>query len=268
MHPDGPTPSRDLDAAAWIAPRLNGRFSTVGCVVPTGFAAYARILHPARGLDGDPVSWAQVAAETGRAVHPLVQWHRLIGTEDYLNGRGGDWSGGPPQTGHLEGPSLDVLLDVLSRHTATPHDCWFGLWEGWGWIDSQPGATATAFAWTGAKPPPEPAPMPPPFSPEVLGWPRVETPGRNFLLLHGPLASARFIGHQVTPDWFIEQSPQLIWPDDRAWCVGTEIDFDSTLVGGTVELAHQLLNDRTLDAWPINPDDSLAADADLINPVP
>jgi hypothetical protein len=107
--------------------------------------------------------------------------------------------------------------------------------------------------------------MPPPFSPEVLGWPRVETPGRNFLLLHGPLASARFIGHQVTPDWFIEQSPQLIWPDDRAWCVGTEIDFDSTVVGGSTDLIDELLATKGLEALPVRAGDSLAYDADRIN---
>ena len=59
-----------------------------------------------------------------------------------------------------------------------------------------------------------------------------------------------------------------MWPADRAWCVATEIDFDSTLIGGTAQLARQLLNDPALDAWPVNPTDSLAADADLLNPVP
>jgi hypothetical protein len=264
MHPDGPTPSRDLEAASWIAPRLNGRPGTVGDVVPTGFASYVRILHPAEGLAGEPVTWTQVAAETGRTVHPLVQWHRLIGTNDYLNARGGDWPGRRPRVGHLETPSLAVLLDVLGRHTATPDACWFALWEGWGWVDERSGSVATVFAWRGEKPP-TPAPVPPAFTPEVLSWPRVQTPGRDFLLLRGPLASARFIGDQVTPEWFDEQSPQLIWPDEHTWCVGTEIDFDSTVVGGSTELIDELLATDGLETWPIRPEDSLAADADLIN---
>jgi hypothetical protein len=198
-------------------------------------------------------------------VHPLVQWHRLVGTDDDLNPRGGDWSGDAPRRGHLEPPSLGVLLDVLARHTTTPDACWFGLWEGWGWIETQPGSTATTFAWSGEGPPPEPARMPPPFSPEVLAWPRVETPGRAYLLLRGPLSSARFVGGQITPDWFDEQSPQLIWPDDRAWCVGTEIDFDSTLVGGSTGLIYELLATEGLEAWPVRAEDSLAYDSDQVN---
>lgn len=37
---------------------------------PTGFEAVVRVLHPA----GDDRTWAQVAAEAGRVLHPLVQW--------------------------------------------------------------------------------------------------------------------------------------------------------------------------------------------------
>jgi hypothetical protein len=57
----------------------------------------------------------------------------------------------------------------------------------------------------------------------------------------------------------------LIWPSDRAWFAATEIDFDSTLVGGSRELIDSLLAAATLDSWLVGPDDSLAADADRIN---
>ena len=40
------------------------------------------------------------------------------------------------------------------------------------------------------------------------------------------------------------------------------------LIGGTTELVDAILNDSIFDAWPIQPDDSLAADADRINHVP
>lgn len=268
MHPDGPTASRDLDAASWIPPRLNGDVGTVGDVVPTGFAAYARILHPVEGGNGRPMRWGEVAAETGRVVHSLVQWHRLVGSDDYLNPRGGDWSGDWPRRGHLAPESLAVLLDVLGHHTGTPEDCWFCLWEGWAWVERRPGSSATTFATfasAGEEPPPVPAPMPPAFSPDVLAWPRVHTPGRDFLLLRGPLAAARFLGDQLTPDWFDAQSPQLIWPHDRAWCVGTEIDFDSTVVGGSTQLIDELLATEGLETWAVRPEDSLRYDGDRLN---
>lgn len=70
------------------------------------------------------------------------------------------------------------------------------------------------------------------------------------------------------PQWFEAQSPNLFWPADRDWCVGSEIGFDSTLLGGTTELVNAILQAPQLDSWPIQPDDSLAHDADRLNPVP
>ena len=63
-------------------------------------------------------------------------------------------------------------------------------------------------------------------------------------------------------------SPASHRPTDRAWFVATEIDFDSTLLGGTPDLIRQILTAPALDAWPVGPDDSLAPDADPLNPVP
>ena len=64
------------------------------------------------------------------------------------------------------------------------------------------------------------------------------------------------------------QSPNLFWPADRTWCVASEIDFDSTLIGGSTELVDAILQAPELDAWSVQPDDSLAHDADRLNPVP
>jgi hypothetical protein len=49
--------------------------------------------------------------------------------------------------------------------------------------------------------------------------------------------------------------------------VASEIDFDSTLVGGSVRLIDVILRTPELDAWPVTADDSLAYDADGINQV-
>jgi hypothetical protein len=57
-----------------------------------------------------------------------------------------------------------------------------------------------------------------------------------------------------------------MWPGDRAWFVASEIDFDSTLVGGSAGLIEAILETPELDAWPLGPDDSLTYDADRINP--
>ena len=93
-------------------------------------------------------------------------------------------------------------------------------------------------------------------------------PGRDYLLLAGPLHAALQIGQWYGPEAFAAQSPNLFWPADRTWCAATEIDFDSTLIGGSTELVDAILQAPELDAWSVLPDDSLAHDADRLNPVP
>jgi hypothetical protein len=101
-----------------------------------------------------------------------------------------------------------------------------------------------------------------------LSRPRLHLPGRDYLLLVGPLSAALQIGWRVRADWFDPQSPNLFWPACEEWCVASEIDFDSTLVGGTSELIDSILQAPAFDSWSVRADDSLAADADRINPVP
>ncbi|BFU47408.1 hypothetical protein [Krasilnikovia sp. MM14-A1004] len=224
----------DVAAASWIKPRLSRAFGAVTRHVPQGYAAYVRICHPAENDAGQQVTWSTVAAATGRQAHPTMQWHALVGSPDSLDMIGSLWPGDNPRRGELDPPTLATLCGALAPHTATPETCYFSLWEGHGWL-------------------PDGIPA------------RVHHDYRSYILFTGPLHAAQQLGFHPRPDWFIPQSPNLFWPADQAWCVATEIDFDSTLVGGTSELVHQLLSEPALDAWPVNPDDSLAADADLIN---
>ena len=61
------------------------------------------------------------------------------------------------------------------------------------------------------------------------------------------------------------ESPNLIWPANHTWLVASEIDFDSTLVGGSAKLIEAIIECSELEAWHVWPTDSLAADADKIN---
>jgi hypothetical protein len=99
----------------------------------------------------------------------------------------------------------------------------------------------------------------------VLAGPRLRLPNRDYLVFRGPLGAARRMGHQVTDDWFDPQSPSLLWPVDRSWCLATEIDFDSTLIGGPRELIDALLQQPDLETWPVTPTDDLSVDGDLVN---
>ncbi len=68
--------------------------------------------------------------------------------------------------------------------------------------------------------------------------------------------------------WFDPQSPSLLWPQDRSWCLATEIDFDSTLVAGSQDLVETILAAPGLEAWPVQEADDLTASADLLNAAP
>ena len=72
-------PVDDVSVAAWIAPRLGPLDCRVNCAAPSGFEAYARVLHPTRDVNGRSVTWAEVCAATGKHAHATMQWHAIAG---------------------------------------------------------------------------------------------------------------------------------------------------------------------------------------------
>jgi hypothetical protein len=241
----------DVAVADWIEPRLGGLSSVAG-TAPGGFEAYVRVCHPA-DRDGRMYTWTEVARETGRTVHPVMQWHALVGASDYWNMSDSTWPGGDPQRGNLEPSVLGPLCAVLGEHTATPQACWLGLWVGYGLTDGHWSTVAYPVdsgrvggdIWN-----------PPAFSGDR---PTLELPVREYFLFRGPIAAAL----EMRSRW--DQSPNLFWPEDRAWFMASEIDFDSTVIGGSSELLQALLGAPELDAWPVDPGDLLTATADKIN---
>jgi hypothetical protein len=262
---EGLEPVSDVSAGAWIAPRLCGFGGRVGCIVPAGFAGYARVLHPPADAGGGTAAWAQVCELTGRIAHPLMQW-RTISTAAPTGSQTGasSWPGSDPEVGNLPAAMLAGVLEILIGFTADPGDCYHAVWEGWGWHEG--GAMSFGvFHPSGPRRFRPPQPAPPTLSQEVLAGPRLRHPARDYLLFHGPLRAALSIGHQVTSDWRLPQSPSLLWPADRSWLLATEIDFDSTLVAGSAELVEELLQATRLEAWPVGIDDDLTIDGDRIN---
>ena len=134
--------------------------------------------------------------------------------------------------GTLQVEQRRLLVEHLRRATTTPDACWFAMWEGFGGLDD-----------AGIRE-------------------RVELPNRNYLLYIG--AIDRALEPRMDPFPF-DQSPNLWWPDDRAWFVATEIDFDSTFVGGEDRLIAGLVTDRRLEALPITLSTRADAAADRVN---
>ncbi len=234
--------------------------------VPNGFEAYARVFHPASDAEWNPATWAEVAKFCGTAPHPEMQWHAIVGLPRYENLDDSKWPGREPNIGEMDISTLDALCGVLAAHTKDPAHCLFGL--------------CTIECWEDA------------FDEEELrGHPLLELPmGRDHIVLEGPLSAVDQIldersgglsitfgakgGSNPSKEEIAElfqprrTSPNLIWPADRAWLVVSEVDFDSTLVGGSATLIEAIVASPALEAWQVEPATSLAVGADKINAVP
>jgi hypothetical protein len=93
----------------------------------------------------------------------------------------------------------------------------------------------------------------------------VSLPKRQYFLFQGPLDAAIELGWMLDDGFFVPQSPNLFWPDDHSWCVATEVDLDSTYLGGSEALVQRLLADRSLEVLSVTPSDPIDAGSDEIN---
>lgn len=219
----------------------------VARVIPAGFDAYARVLHPL----ADGPRWEAVAPEyletgEGRYRHPF-----------------------PDAVSEVEGDlgesGVDLLAKVLGAATATSQACHYALWAGWGELN--PGAVTVASSSRG-----------------LLGGLRARREqkamedtirtaqaavtafveacpvqpwwgGRDMLLFDGPIEAVVSIGASAPIDGQIyrRRGPQWWWPEDRAWFVATEIDYPWTYVAGPAALIHEIVEDTGLEARPVTP---------------
>jgi len=229
----------DVTPADWVVAGVRNFEHDVGSLVPIGFEAYARVFHPAQRRDGDAwreVTWAEVAVANGRIAHAGMEWIAITGGWRYLHGeaQAGIWDN-EPSTGSLPAPQAATLAGVLSRFTETSSLCWFAVWDG-------SGAPAYPRGLT----------------------PHVEMPDRPMVLFAGPLEAVT-TSFDRPP---FEQRAHLWWPDDRRWCVATDVDLMTTYVGGTADCAAAVLAEPRLESYPVTVDQKVTWDADTVNPLP
>ncbi len=324
----------DVSAGDWVRERIDDPWhGTMHDVVPRGFAAYARIFHPAEvtELPGGrmpeldawlalpwpqqeqlmarmthcPATWAEAASAFGTTFHPGAQWSALVRTtDDDPNG----WqqviaSDGRQYNAPIEGELAPGLVAAaaahLAAHTTTPDDGYVALWEGRGGLLGHLGDTPSrAFLQMGdgsdatlarhnemlgtsfrdvfnnvfRKPTWQEGIL----SREISEGPRLDLPGRSHVLFRGGIAEL------ARPDWVLHvpwrdriaegqgfpadaPSPSLAWPADHAWVLVTEVDYDSTIVGGSSELIAAIVADERLEALEIPADLALHHGADEVN---
>jgi len=246
-----PTPrwSFDVRQADWMNERLDDLMAgKVTSIVPTGFDAYARILHPVETpLHGDRLlRWRDVAHWGGQVLTAQSQWLQ-VAMPQFEPKLPRPWRSQGPAQGSLYPDDARTLAEIAGQFTDAPQQCWCCIWEGFGWWSrswlSPPGQLAMSL-------PPSPVPI------EARDWPRVHTPHRDYLLYEESLETS-FMGAIKTLEG---HSPNLWWPSDYAWCVGTEIDFDSTYVGGSKPFIQAILQNEELEAFEVAMTDSTFAE--------
>lgn len=245
-----------MDAASgaegqWIADALEryigkkGYFGAVAGVIPDGFEAYARIFHPVDeyGAPGPGLRWADLARANNTVFHPEAQFHRLARTELYRHALFHGRDVGQAPTGEMFQAELAALAELLAAQTAPTQDIFQAVWVGWDGFEPGrhgipigPGSTLT-----------------------------VANGLRDYWVFRGSMAEL------IRPPWFdeewgrSEQTPNLVWPADRSWCMASEIDFDSTLVGGTAELIAAVVHSPGLEALEVRPSSDLSSEGDTVN---
>ena len=259
--------------AEWLSRALgDGEWARVSGIVPSGFAAYVAVRHPAWRCDcteenlpvlhsgherGRPVRWAEVAQSDVPVVygHVLYTKRRITRSRytqyrrlqrggwvvDELPGaellpllRPGDaWITGPTE-GSLEPDLARTLQSVLASATEDSVPCWFGIWEGFGYLTEAQRAA-----------------------------PAIESPGRRWHLFRAPLDHLE----RSFVDGFENQTANLAWPENRSWCLATEIDAEVTYVGGSKGLISAILDEPGLDAVPARLHERLAKLGDVLTPI-
>lgn len=287
----------NASAGAWLKPLIDTPWHDMHAVVPRGFPAYVRIFHPAdrdrpqntktwHGQDltalvdteQQQVGWSAVALAFGKRMHALAQFERLLGPKTPYMGSldAAGWRYSTPELGNLAPDVLAAAAVHLCDHTGTPDEGVTAIWNGWGGLSSSAGyVELTLFegaadgefvpgtAKVGEGPGSGLLPS------EVVNGETLDLPGRSYYLFS---AGSRFY---TDPGWVnlapwhhspdSPQSPNILWPADRAWVLVSEIDFDSTVVAGSRELIAALAQDPAIEALVLQEGADLTWDADIPN---
>lgn len=250
----------DVSGADWIVERLrpwdpNG--ARLESFIPEGFEAYARIFHPAgfrsvrRGaIDPDTaIRWSDLARERGVELTPDIAFLEVSGIEP------GDQRALDeiaPMDGELPPETCDALAALLRPHTTTTQVAWFCLWNGNGafWSRSH---SIVHSSLDGSEPSREEIERhiaEAEAQDAILqSTPLVRAYARDYFLFRGPLDAA--CAFEPSGSY---TSPNLWWPDDRAWIVQTEVDGYSTYVGATRAAVDDLLASSDVEAIQVTLD--------------
>lgn len=151
-------------------------------------------------------------------------------------------------------------LEVLARHTLTPSDCFFCLWEGWG--SAIRGGDGLRIADFDTRTVTRGPMMAPAFAPTILQGPKVSIPDRNYhplrtyFLFRGSLTdfgdwgAADYLPGMPRTDM---PNPAYVWPAGHAWCLANDVDPHWAGIGASAAAIDELLQTEGLDITRSDP---------------
>lgn len=218
----------DVSEARWVAENIvDAPATTVGSLVPVGYDAYARILYPV--YSPGPGGERRLVRWSDIARHTGAIAHAEMELHS-LEAKSASGRSGvvPAKVVAPWGDQLLGLSSALTGATSTPENCWYAIWEGNTALDPIRRITPT-----------------------------VQIDGYNYYLLRGPVARAT--------DSYRGLTPNIWWPNDRAWCMVAHFDFPCVYLGGSNETIEKVLGLQDIEAWPARFDQVVTADNDQLN---
>ncbi|MGW4095021.1 hypothetical protein [Nocardia sp. NPDC004750] len=118
-----------------------------------------------------------------------------------------------------EKDEVGAALEILSRYTATPGQCYFCLWNGW---------STTA----------------------IESPPNFRIPHRDYWLFRGTLADYADWNSDNPAQWPYGDCPDpaFIWPADHTWCLTNDVDSHFASIGADPEAIDLIVTDQRIDA--------------------
>lgn len=120
-------------------------------------------------------------------------------------------------------------LHLLGQFTATPQDCYYCLWEGYGGME---------------------------LPPTVQESPLVDLPHRRYALLRGAVADIDEWGASFG-DRDHARPPAFVWPADRSWCFASDVDPHWAGIAGSRAAVDALVANLLLDVVPVGEGESV-----------
>lgn len=240
----------------------------------------AFMAHGVHDVERRSVSWSEAAAMHGTTWHPLAQWGSLVRqttdtwessvADEFLSADG--WRVRPPQQGQLDAAVWPHLARTLAAHSDTD-EIFVALWEGHGALVESTSGTGRVFLSSDGQAAAAGGAV---LSREISAAPRLQLPNRGFVVFRGT------IGELSADDWPLDVpwrdriaesygfapsalSPSIVWSSDQAWVSVSEVDLDSTVVGGPPALIDAVCAAEGIEALPIDEGAHLDWDADKVN---